>query len=210
MIPGNDPTHDTQHRRAGVAAVLRRLVDGFDEPTVSVGAIADRLGSRAFGFIILLAALPMIVPNVPGVSTVFGLLIIFPALQIAIGRRRVRLPRRVRRYAFSSAKIKAIVIRALPTIQKMERILRMRWRPLTRGAPLNAVGALTLLLAVLMALPIPGANAPPAVACALMAIGIIERDGVVVALGIAAGLAALAFAASIVWGFFFVASAVAS
>ncbi len=62
--------------------------------------------------------------------------------------------------------------------------------------------------AIVMALPIPGANPPPAIACALIAIGILERDGVVVALGIAAGIAALAFASSILYGFFFVASAV--
>jgi hypothetical protein len=60
-----------------------------------------------------------------------------------------------------------------------------------------------------MALPIPGANSPPAIACVVMAIGIVERDGVAVALGAVGGIAALAVAISIIWGFVFVAGAVA-
>lgn len=190
--------------------MLRGLVDGLDAPTVTLGAIADRLGARAFGFVILIAALPMIIPSVPGLSTVFGLLILATALQIAVGRRRIRLPARLRRYGLSSAKVRTVVTKALPAIGRIERVVRARWMPLTRGTVLNAVGGLMVVLAVVMALPIPGANPPPAIACALMAIGILERDGVVVAIGIIAGLAALAFTASLVWGVFFVAGAVAS
>lgn len=204
----NKPRHHARRRRAGVSAALRRLVAGFDGPTVTVGAIADRLGARAFAFVILIATLPMIIPSLPGVSTVFGLLILACALQIAIGRRRIRLPQRLARYSMSSAKVRTVVTKALPAIDRLERIVRTRWTLLTRGAPLSAVGGLMVLLALVMALPIPGANPPPAIACALMAIGILERDGVVVALGIAAGIAALALAGSILYGFFFVASAV--
>jgi len=201
--------YDTRLRRPKVSAVLRHLVDGFDGPTVTIGAIADRLGARAFGFMIVLAALPMIIPNVPGVSTVFGLLIAAPALQIALGRRRVRLPGRLRRATLSSRTIRTVVTKALPTVARIERIVRPRWTRLTRGAALNAVGALILLLAIVMALPIPGANSPPAIACVVMAIGIVERDGVAVALGAVGGIAALAVAVSIIWGFVFVAGAVA-
>lgn len=204
----NDPRSHRRYERLQIAAALRRLADGFDKPVITLGTIADRLGPRAFGFIILIAALPMIIPSLPGVSTVFGLVILIAALQIAVGRRRIRLPRRFRHYSLSSAKVHTLVHKALPTIERIERIVRPRWMSLTRGMALNAVGGLIVLLAIVMALPIPGANPPPAVACALMAIGILERDGIVVALGAVVGLAALAFAASIVWGFFFVAGAV--
>lgn len=188
--------------------MLRHLVDRLDAPTVTVGVIADRLGGRSFGFVILIASLPMIIPSLPGVSTVFGLLIMATALQLAIGRRRIRIPGRLRRYSLSSAKVRIVITKALPTIGWIERVVRTRWTPLTRGTALNAIGGLMALLALVMALPIPGANPPPAVACALIAIGVLERDGVVVTLGVAVGLGALAFAASIIWGFFFVASAV--
>jgi hypothetical protein len=202
-------SRDTRRHGAGMTTVLRHLADGLDAPTVTLGTVADHLGARAFGFVILIASLPMIIPSVPGVSTVFGLLIMAVALQIAVGRRRIRLPGRLRRYSLSSAKVRTIIAKSLPAIARVERVVRTRWLPLTRGAALNTVGGLVAVLALAMALPIPGANTPPAIACALMAIGIIERDGVVVALGVVAGLAALAVAGSILWGFFFVAGAVA-
>lgn len=208
MSPDGEFHPHRRFERLRIAVALRRLAEGFDAPTVTLGVIADRLGPRAFGFIILFASLPMIIPSLPGVSTVFGLVILAAALQIAVGRRRIRLPRRFRRYTLASAKVRTLVRKALPTIERIERVVRPRWIALTRGRALNAAGALIVLLAIVMALPIPGANPPPAVACALMAIGILERDGVVVALGALVGLAALALAISIVWGFVFVAGAV--
>jgi hypothetical protein len=196
--------------RQRISEVLRDLANGLDGPTVTVGHIADRLGPRGFGLLVLIAALPMTVPNLPGVSTVFGFLIIVPALQLALGRRRVRLPHRLRRVTLSSTTIRTVVTKTVPYIEKAERLLRPRLRALTRGTTLNAVGALIVVLGIVMALPIPFGNMPPAIACVLIAIGVLARDGVFVILGALVGFVAIAIAASVAYGFFFVASAVAS
>ncbi|MGE5537494.1 MAG: exopolysaccharide biosynthesis protein [Gemmatimonas sp.] len=188
--------------------MLRRLGDGLDGATISVGHIADRLGPRAFGLLILVASLPMLIPNLPGVSTVFGILILVPALQIAIGRRRIRLPRRLRRVTVPTRTMRTVIEKSVPYVEKAERLLRPRLRALTRGAGLNAAGVLMVLLGIVMALPIPFGNSPPAAACALIAVGVLSRDGLFVALGAVVGIAALAFAGSIVYGFFFVTAAV--
>jgi hypothetical protein len=199
----------SRRRHQRISEVLRALAAGLDEPTVSIGRIADRLGARAFGLLILVAALPMVIPNLPGVSTVFGILIIVPALQLAMGRRRIRLPHRLRRATVARKTIRLVITKTAPYVEKAERLMRPRLRRLTHGTALNVAGALMVMLGVVMALPIPFGNSPPAVSCALIAIGVLARDGLFVVLGAAVGIVAFAFAATVVYGFFFVASAVA-
>jgi hypothetical protein len=45
---------------------------------------------------LLVLALPMCVPNVPGISTIFGVLMLAPALQMVFGSRTLAVPQRVR------------------------------------------------------------------------------------------------------------------
>jgi hypothetical protein len=203
---GDDDAHRPHPR---ISEVLRGLMAGFDEETVSLGAILDRLGMRGFGFLILLASLPMVIPNLPGVSTIFGLLIVAPAIQILVGGTRVWLPARLRHRAVSSKTLIAIMTKTLPIVEKAERLVRPRWIVLTLPPVRNVIGALMVALGLIMALPVPGGNMPPGIACALISIGLLERDGVFVALGMLIGLVALAFAASIIYGVLYLGAAVA-
>jgi hypothetical protein len=59
-------------------------------------------------------------------------------------------------------------------------------------------GLVLLLLSIIVALPIPFANQPPAIAQGLIALGLIERDGVVVLIGV--GVATIATAIAIAVG----------
>jgi hypothetical protein len=53
------------------------------------------------------------------------------------------------------------------------------------------LGLLIFVLALIIALPGPGTNFPPGVTIAFMAIAIIERDGLLVLLGVVASVIAL-------------------
>ena len=59
------------------------------------------------------------------------------------------------------------------------------------------LGLVLLLLAILVALPIPFANQPPAVAQGLISLGLIERDGMVVLIGLLAAAIATAIAVAV-------------
>ena len=56
------------------------------------------------------------------------------------------------------------------------------------------LGIAFVILATVMSLPIPFGNFPPGLAMALMAIGLIERDGLIIILGLAIGTGTLALA----------------
>ncbi len=62
------------------------------------------------------------------------------------------------------------------------------------------LGALALILAVVVTLPIPLGNMLPAFAICLIALGVLERDGLWAGLGVVVGLAALLLSATVVYG----------
>ncbi|MDO9219084.1 MAG: exopolysaccharide biosynthesis protein, partial [Lacisediminimonas sp.] len=61
------------------------------------------------------------------------------------------------------------------------------------------VGLMCLVLAVVLALPIPLGNMLPALGIAMLALGILERDGYWVAAGLAVGAGALVFVSGVVF-----------
>jgi len=60
----------------------------------------------------------------------------------------------------------------------------------------NLVGLVCLVLAVILMLPIPLGNTLPALAISVLALGVLERDGVWIVLGFMASVVA----GSLVWG----------
>ena len=68
-------------------------------------------------------------------------------------------------------------------LQRAERFLRPRLTLLLHPVPERLAGAACLLLAIILFLPIPFGNIPPAWAIAAFALGILERDGVATLVG---------------------------
>jgi hypothetical protein len=76
------------------------------------------------------------------------------------------------------------VVRYLgPVLTWFEAFARPRWSDLARQERLG--GIVCLYLSFLLLLPIPFVNLAPAVCLALIALGLVQRDGICVALGFA-------------------------
>ncbi len=180
--------------------LLRHLLDGLEGEKVSVGWVVERLGSRSFGAIILLMALPNVIPQIPGMSTIFGLLIMLPAMQLVLGLRQMWLPSYLANIMLPSGKVAAVVSLAIPWVAKFEKLIKPRLTVLTYPPMENLVGALVLLLGFILFLPIPGGNWLPAIACCFFALGMLERDGVFTLIGLAAAAGSLLLVGAIVIG----------
>jgi Uncharacterized ABC-type transport system, permease components len=85
-------------------------------------------------------------------------------------------------------------------VDRLERHLRPRLPGLTRPPAERLLGLAVMVLAAVLALPIVFGNQPPAFAIALIALGLIEKDGAFVAAGLAAGVVAIAIVAAVVLG----------
>lgn len=169
---------------------------------ITLDELLAGLDARAFGILMLILALPNAVGlgTIPGVSTVFGVPQVLVALQMLAGASRPWLPRWLGKRGIAMHDFRRMAIKAIPHLVRVERLLRPRLCALTSPLAERLLGLLFLVLAGLVALPIPFANQPPAVAIAIVALGLIEQDGVFVALGIVAGIAATAVALTVGFG----------
>lgn len=181
--------------------VSKIIADLASEPKdrVALGDLLSVLGERAFGVLMLILSLPNAagLGTIPGLSTVFGVPQILVALQMVLGAERPWLPRFIRAKSIAMSDFRTMVIKSTPYLVKFERLLRPRLEVMTVGLAERALGFVLLVLAILVSLPIPFANQPPAVAQALIALAIIERDGVFALIGLVVSAVAVAIAVAV-------------
>ncbi len=173
--------------------VLEELIDTLPRDTVSVGELIDALDTRAHGVLLLILALPMCIPNIPGISTIFGVLMLAPALQMLFGQRKVWLPKGVRAWRFKRSGLETAVRRTVPTLRKIEHFILPRLSPLTRFPVTLLVGFQALIMALILILPLWGANFTPGITVTMMALALLQRDGLLMLLSVPAALGSIAW-----------------
>jgi hypothetical protein len=195
-----DAEHGAPHGAAGplLSELLQSLALQDGRERVSVRDLIDALGERALGALLFLFAFPNVLPVPPGTSAVLGVPLVFLAAQLMLGLRPW-LPRVLSSRSMSQADFAATVRRITPWVQRGERLLRPRLGWLARPPMEYALGAVCLFLAIVVALPIPLGNVLPAVSISLLALAIVERDG----LWVLAGLGVAVLATGVVSGVIF-------
>ena len=181
-----------------LSTVLRSLAHDASRERVTVADLLAALGDRALGALLFVFAFPNVLPTPPGTSTILGAPLVFLAAQLAFGRAPW-LPSVVARRSMPRADFALLVRRIAPWLERAERLLRPRLTGLALPPMEYAVGGLCLLLAIVLVLPIPLGNMLPALAISLLALGVLERDGVWVLAGLAAAAAGLVLVSGVVF-----------
>lgn len=138
------------------------------------------LGDRAFGLAIIFFALPSALPvsAIPGISFLFGLPIFALALQMALMRKTLWLPKKVAMHTIHHRTITKIIRGSTRYLQKIEKLLKPRLSFMS-SQYMEAVNGVTLLcLSVLLMLPIPLSNFILASLIIIFSVGLMEKDGV--------------------------------
>jgi hypothetical protein len=191
-----------KHDPRKASEILADLARDAPSDRVSLRYIVEALGDRAFGLLMLMFAMPNAVGlgAIPGLSTVFGLPQMFIAAQMLMGRERLWLPPWLLDRAVSRADFQKIVDKSTPYMLKVERVLRPRWNFLSAKLAEQLLGGVFLVMAIIVSMPIPLGNQPPAIAMAFIAIGMIAGDGLYVIVGLFVAVIAVAVAAAVVLG----------
>jgi hypothetical protein len=189
------PRTDHRHDQPTPASVLLvNLMDAFPEERVTVGEVMERLEGQAFGLLLLVLALPNCIPNIPGLSTIFGVMMLAPSIQLILGRDALWLPERVRRWSFSRDALHSAIKGALPILKRIERYVAPHWSFLTMPPFTQLLGLQTLFLALVLILPIPLGNWLPGVTVAATALALLQRDGRLVLLSVPLTIISTVFA----------------
>jgi hypothetical protein len=184
--PGGHSPHES------TSALLLRAVEG-ERNKVSIAEIVDALDARAFGLAVLMFALPSCLPMPPGVPTVVGVVLLIVSVQMVMFRKELWLPRVLSAREFPRQPLINGLKKFQPRLQALERVARPRLLFLSGRIGTFLIGVVVLLLATVLVLPLPpGGNFPPALACAILGMGLAERDGVIILVGFLTCIVAVA------------------
>lgn len=168
--------------------LLRAILDNAPGAHASVAWLVRSLRERSFGMIMLLLGLLAIIP---GISIFSGVLLLAVGFQMMMAREAPILPRIVAGRMFPIHRIAQLIERVSPVIAALERIIRPRWHTPFMVTK-RIVGAIVLMLAVTLFLPVPLTNIIPGVLIMLIAVAYLEKDGILLSIALCAAVPSLA------------------
>ena len=170
-----------QHEKT--SQLLTRLINELIiEKKVSFSVLTNTLQRRSFAGLFLILA---ILSFLPGVSILAGVVMILPSLQLAIGKKTPSLPNRLDRLNVSVKHLNHGFRWLLPKLNWLEGWVKPRWLFFSSQFMPKIVGLIALVLAIIIAVPFPLSNFLPAIAMLFIAVGMLEKDGVCIAIGLA-------------------------
>jgi hypothetical protein len=201
QIPKDERDRAKAPKSPRTSTLLRDFIETQTEPRVTMGDLRDALDDRGFGVLILIFALPNLVPvNIPLLSAVLGLPLVLLAAQLAYGRHKPWLPDWLARQSFPRLGFAAVVAHATPYLERAERLLRPRLPGLLSWTGERLIGLALLILAIVLTAPIPLGNWLPAFAIAIIGLALVEKDGVAVLIGLGVGVIGLIVVATVIGG----------
>lgn len=176
--------HDVE---TSLSRALSAAAQSLSGDTASVRELLALIGEQGMLMFCIFLTIPFLVPvSIPGVSTVFGLLVVLIGVGVAINRVPW-LPDRLLERRFATAKLVPALEQGARLLARLERFLHPRWATLSRGRFINRFNGLMIAFAgVLLMAPfglVPFSNTLPALAALFLAAGMLQQDGLFVFLG---------------------------
>ncbi|NLF17197.1 MAG: exopolysaccharide biosynthesis protein [Lentisphaerae bacterium] len=195
--------HGTAHDSPG--ETLEAVIAGLPPEGLTLAVLRDLIGQDGLLLFAMILTLVFMIPvSIPGVSTVFGAAILLIGICRLFGQN-LWLPRRLAERLLPAERLRAALCQGRTWLRRLERISRPHRLHRLAGGGLVGLGnnAGMILGAVLLMAPfglIPFSNTLPALALLLLALGLLQRDGVCILLGHLSNLATMAYFAVLLIG----------
>jgi len=177
--------------------VLTGVVQQSTSDDISFAEIKLALHERGFGLLMLVFAL-ITLPLPPGLTVLAAIPLLFFSVQMILGVDSPWLPSWIGRRRIKRRTLALMVEKASPHLRKVERLLRPRFSYASSRTGEKIVGVFCLLFSMSIAIPLPFTNFIPAIGIALMSLGLLSKDGVVITIGMIVGMGGVMFT-FVVW-----------
>ncbi len=167
---------------------IEDLADRAPASGFSLGEIIEELDESAFGAGLFLLALPCCIPFLYGVPQLVSLPMMALAVQMVLGHQKPWMPRRFAGRMIDRKGLIGTARGGRKWLGWVERFSRPRLQFITGPRFERLMGLFLMLFCASILVPLPLTNTVPGLAVALTAFGMINRDGLLVVLGLAAGV----------------------
>jgi hypothetical protein len=181
-----------------LSAILSAIAQAQDKERISIGDLLEALKRRALGALMFIFAIITALPMPPGVSAIVGAPLVFLTAQLMLGMN-AWLPKLITDRSLSRVDFERVVKAASPWLARAEGIMKPRFEFLAKRPSIYVVGFVAFFMALLVLLPIPGANMAPSISICIIALGLLERDGVWITIGVVVGVVSTVVVAALYW-----------
>ncbi|PXW91175.1 hypothetical protein C8R34_10184 [Nitrosomonas sp. Nm84] len=159
------------------------------QEAMTVGEIKNALHERGFGILMAIAALPIClpVPVPPGYTTLFSIPLFIFSIQMVLGMRAPWLPAWIEKKCIQRVHLEKIVAKANPWLKKLENRMQPRMTYIGVHTWERIIGIFSFVFALSISLPLPLTNFPPGCGILIMSLGLLNRDGVTILIGMMIG-----------------------
>ena len=178
-------TTDRSSFQSRLSTDLETLHARAKDRALTLAELKQALKGRGSAMVLILLALPFCFVAIPGLSMPFGIAICSIGACLAIGREPW-LPDFIMHRRLSATRSAQLLTGAIKVTRQLEKFVRPRLAFLHAGPGmlrLIGLGIVIASLGLMLPLPIPFSNSIPAWAVVLLAIGMMEKDGLCVLLG---------------------------
>jgi len=179
---------------APISRIVAEVAAAFPGERISLNEMAEAFGDRAYGMLLLLLLLPGLLP---GMASVFGTPLLILGIQMGLGMRVPKLPGILARQTIKRTDLLRLASASSKGLKRVERFVKPRPGFFTGPLGERIIGWLTAYVALMLILPGPGTNGPPAFGNIVMALGLIEHDSKVTGWGVALTVLGCAFATAV-------------
>lgn len=173
---------------------LRAIAKGVDGDHVSIESFSTGLGRRGYGLLLFALNLPNLIPlPLPIISMILGLPLAFVGLLLMLGIPRPWLPKALLRRGVKKSDMLRFCDRVEERFGWVHKLVRPRLTYLLSPGFVRLIGAAIFGMAFVMVLPIPLGNLVLAIPIALLALGLVEKDGVFIIAGLVMGALGILF-----------------
>jgi hypothetical protein len=182
--------------RRRASQILADLAQSWSQERVSLGDIEAALGDRGFGLMILVFTLPALIP---GVAMLAAIPLALLAIQLMLGMSKPWLPKAIHQRSAATADFRRIAGRLLPHFERAERVLKPRLNFFATSHAERLIGFVCLVLTLLLPLPWPFGNLMVAVPLFVLALALVERDGLFALGGLVLAAISAGFLIGVTW-----------
>lgn len=193
------PLQDPQQSLAGT---LSKTAQSIQSDHISLRDLMAMIGEQGLLVFCMFLTLPFLLPiSIPGVSTVFGLVILLIGVGVALNRLPW-LPARLMNRTIAAEHLLPALEKGASMFARLDKVVRPRLLGLTHSVTINRFNGFALILASMLLMAplglIPFSNTLPALAILFLAAGMLQRDGLCVIAGYAFGVLTIIYFGALV------------
>ena len=186
-------TSDIEEPSGSILTALDDLSESAPPEGLTLRQVFDALDERAFGAILFALAIPCCIPFLYAIPQIVSLPMAAIAFQMVLGRHEPWLPEKFANRNIDKAGLERISRTGRKFFGWAEKIARPRLTFLASSASERFIGVILCLFCGSILVPLPMTNTTPGFAVALVAFGLMARDGIMMIVGMIIGISWISF-----------------